>query len=601
MNYHGINVHPEYDKSLTAIAKDLLEGFYVGEGEPYQVAFARPALAFSDDLKMAQDIYEDVAKSWAMYSSPILSNAPLPKEKPRGMPISCFLGDAGDTREDLVKHQEELAWLSMLGGGFGGHWGGTRTISDKSVGPIPHIGVANAAVEAFRQGKTRKGSYAAYLDVSHPDFNEFLYMRSPTGGDVNRKFFNAHHAANLPDAFMRAAFYDQNWDLVDPKTGAVSETVSARALFESAVDVRFRTGEPYLNFIDTANNALPQSQQELGLKIRGSNLCNEIHLATDSKRTAVCCLSSVNVEKYDEWKHDPNFIKRWIRFLDNVLTFFIENAPKEMAKAVYSAKRERSVGLGQMGFHSLLQSKGINWESEEAREINIEIAKHIQDQALEATYELGAERGEAPDMEGTGRRNAHLLAVAPNANSGLLCGTSPSIESIRSNAFTQRTRAGSHLVKNKHLEQVLRTYAPSPMMLMALGGSVDEWMEEQWQSIVLNSGSVQHLSYLSDEHKELFKTAFELDAEWSVDHAADRQPYICQGQSVNLYFPYGSDRSHVLHVHFKAWYRGLKGLYYLRTQSGFTGDKVSEEMERKALKDFNQQPTEEESCEACQG
>lgn len=602
MNYHGINLHTERDARLTDVARDLLSGFYLGDNETFQVALARPAIAFSDSPEMAQAIYDDVSKGWAMYSSPILSNAPEPGQFARAMPISCFLGYVDDTKGGLVEHQGELADLSMAGGGVGGHWDDVRTVSDKSVGPMPHIKVSDSAVEAYRQGKTRKGSYAAYLSVSHPDIYEFLYMRKPTGGDVNRKCYNIHHGVNLPDAFMEAAYTDSDWPLVCPNTGRVVDTVSAREVFEEIIDTRFKTGEPYCNFIDAANRALPEKQRALGLKIHGSNLCNEIHLATDKDRTAVCCLSSVNVERFDEWKRDPEFIGRWVRFLDNVLTYFIKNAPPSMHKAVYSAMRERSIGLGQMGFHYLLQSKGIAWESEEARVVNTEVAQHIQSHALEATYALGKERGEAPDMEGTGRRNAHLIAIAPNANSGLLCGTSPSIEPLRSNAFTQRTRAGSHLIKNPHLARVLEEYAPGTFWQEITGKTAAQWLEETWQSIVLNEGSVQHFSWMSDEHKRIFRTAFETDPEWTVDHAADRQPFVCQGQSVNMYFPFGSDKDHVLYVHLKAWKRGLKGLYYLRTQSGFSGDKVGNAMERRMLKDANQKPNEEEdSCVACQG
>jgi ribonucleoside-diphosphate reductase alpha chain len=582
--YHGLTLDYSRDSRLTDLAVDLLRGFYLREGETIQQAFARPALAFCDgDLALAQAIYDDVSKGWAMYSSPIQSNAPMPGELPKAMPISCFLGFVADTREGLVDHQAELAWLSMLGGGVGGHWSSIRAVSDKSVGPIPHMKIADSAVEGFRQGRTRKGSYAAYLDISHPDVVEFLNIRMPTGGDINRKCFNIHHAVNITDEFMGAVFAGRSFDLLCPHTGVVKETVDARELWQSILETRFKTGEPYLNFIDTANRWLPDVQKELGLRIHGSNLCNEIHLATDEYRTAVCCLSSVNLERYDEWKHDKQFIKRWVRFLDNVLTFFIENAPEEMAKAVYSAHRERAIGLGAMGFHSLLQRKMIPWESPMAVGLNKQVFKHIKSQALEATYELGKERGEAPDMEGTGRRNSHLLAIAPNANSGLICGTSPSIEPLRSNAFTQRTRAGSHLVFNPVLEKLLEGY----------GQNTDEVR----QSIILNKGSVQHLDFLSDWEKEVFKTGPEIDQRWVITHAADRQPEVCQGQSVNVYFPFGAQRRYVNEVHLMAYTKGLKGLYYLRTESGFTGDKVSVKLERKALKDFNQ----EEECLSCQG
>lgn len=582
--YHGLTLDNERDARLTALAGDLLRGFYVSGGETFQQAFARPALAFcKGDLQFAQDIYDDVSRGWAMYSSPILSNAPMPGVTPKALPISCFLSFVPDTREGLVQHQVELAWLSMMGGGVGGHWDQVRAVSDKSVGPLPHIKIADSAVEGFRQGKTRKGSYAAYLSISHPDVGEFLNIRLPTGGDVNRKCFNIHHAINITDDFMAAVFAGGSWDLRCPHSGAVVETVDARELWQSILEVRFRTGEPYLNFIDTANRGLPEVQRALGLSIHGSNLCNEIHLATNPERTAVCCLSSINLEKHDEWSKDPRFMHRWVRFLDNVLDFFIENAPDVMSRAVFSAMRERAIGLGAMGFHSLLQSKRVPWESVIAKAMNRRIFAKIQADAIAASQELAVERGEAPDMVGTGRRNSHLLAIAPNANSGLICGTSPSIEPLRSNAFTQRTRAGSHLVKNPHLEGVLE----------ALGQNTDE----VWQSIILHKGSVQHLEFLDEYDKEVFKTAFELDMRWVVDLAADRQEHICQGQSLNLYFPFGSERRYVNEVHLMAYQRGLKGVYYLRTDAGFSGDKVSQKIERRALKDYNA----EDECLACQG
>lgn len=582
--YHGLTLNNERDARLTALAGDLLRGFYLSGGETFQRAFARPALAFcKGDLQFAQDIYDDVSRGWAMYSSPILSNAPMPGELPKAMPISCFLSFVPDTREGLVQHQVELAWLSMMGGGVGGHWDLVRAVSDKSVGPLPHIKIADSAVEGFRQGKTRKGSYAAYLSISHPDVSEFLNIRLPTGGDVNRKCFNIHHAINITDDFMAAVFAGRSWELRCPHSGAVVETVDARELWQSILEVRFRTGEPYLNFIDTASRALPEAQRALGLRVHGSNLCNEIHLATDDERTAVCCLSSINLEKFDEWSKDPRFVHRWVRFLDNVLDYFIEHAPDVMSRAVYSAMRERAIGLGAMGFHSLLQSKRVPWESVIAKSMNRRIFAKIQADAIEASQELALERGEAPDMVGTGRRNSHLLAIAPNANSGLICGTSPSIEPLRSNAFTQRTRAGSHLVKNPHLEALLET----------LGHNTDE----VWQSIILHKGSVQHLDFLDEYDKEVFKTAFELDMRWVVDLAADRQEHICQGQSLNLYFPFGSERRYVNEVHLMAYQRGLKGVYYLRTDAGFSGDKVSQKIERRALKDYKA----EDECLSCQG
>lgn len=599
--WHGIQIDPSDEEGLTEIARDLLAGFYKDSSVSNLVAFARPALAYSDSPEMAQEIYDDVAKrQWAMYSSPILSNAPEQGQKTKSQPISCFLSMVPDTKEGLVSHQQELADLSMAGGGVGGHWRLVRSASEKSVGVMPHNKVADSAVEAFRQGKTRKGSYAAYLDVSHPDILEFLAMRTPTGGDINRKCFNIHHAINLTDEFMRSVISGAEWDLICPHTKRVTDTVDARELFEWIIDTRFRTGEPYLNWIDTANRYLPEALKALGLEIHGSNLCNEIHLPTSPDRTAVCCLSSVNLEKYDEWKHDPDFIYRWVRFLDNVLTSFIENAPDSMSRAKFSAMRERSIGLGAMGFHAYLQSKLIPWESFEARMHNKAMFKHIKTMADKATFELADERGEAPDMQGTGRRNAHLLAIAPNANSGLLIGTSPSIELLRSNGYSQMTRAGTHLAVNDKLVKHIRDHAPREM-LSFLSTTVDEWVDKQIQEVILNDGSCQNLGYLPQEIRDVFKTAFETDPRWTIIHAADRQPFLCQGQSVNLYYPFGSDKSKVMADHIYAWAAGLKGLYYLRTESGFSGDKVSSQMERKALKDAEPKPNDEEVCEACQG
>lgn len=613
--YHGLTLDNSRTNTLSGLAVDLLRGFYMLEGETIQQAFARPALAYClGDKQLAQDIYDDVSRGWAMYSSPIQSNAPSPTSTKRNkaQPISCFLGYVPDNREGLVDHQQELAWLSMMGGGFGGHWGDVRAISDKSVGPMPHIKITDSAVEGFRQGKTRKGSYAAYLDITHPDVVEFLHMRLPTGGDINRKCFNVHHAVNITDDFMGAVFSGSSFNLVCPSSNEVRETVDARELWQSILEMRFKTGEPYLNFIDTANRGLPEAQKALGLKIHGSNLCNEIHLATDSERTAVCCLSSVNLAKYDEWKHDTKFIGRWVRFLDNVLELFIYDAPAHLRKAVYSAKQERAIGLGQMGFHHLLQSRNIAWETPMAKSLNTQASRHIHEAAIQASLDLGAERGEAPDMKGTGRRNSHVIAVAPNANSGLIAGTSPSREPQRSNAFTQRTRAGSHLVKNPYLQRDFDTKFEEWFLASVMPWWKEEgfdpytksmfdwhkrWIDEQWQLILLDNGSVQSLPYMSDYEKEVYKTSFEIDMRWVVSHAADAQPYICQGQSVNLYFPFGADRKYINEVHLMAYQLKLKGLYYLRTTSGFTADKVSVQASRVALKDFKA----EEECLACQG
>jgi ribonucleoside-diphosphate reductase alpha chain len=461
-------------------------------------------------------------------------------------------------------------------------------VSDKAPGPIPFIKVADAAMTAYKQGKTRKGSYAAYTNISHPDIMEFINIRMPTGGDANRKCFNINNAVNITDAFMDSVLDNRDWDLVDNE-GTIRETVKARGLWERLLEVRFRTGEPYLNFIDEANRHLPQPLKEKGLEIKGSNLCNEIHLATNEDRTAVCCLSSVNLELYEEWK-ETSLVCDLITMLDNVITSFVKEAPKELFRATNSAFLERSLGLGAMGFHSYLQKKNIPWESALATGQNLKMFKTIKEQAVEATTALADTRGEYPDGKGTNRRNSHLLAIAPNANSSIICGTSASIEPIKSNAYTHRTRVGAHLVKNEHLGSVLEEHR------LRLGEE-KEWIDAQWTNIIHHEGSVQQLDYLNSWEKDVYKTAFELDQAWVVEHAAGRQPMICQGQSVNLFFPSGSDKTYVNSVHLKAWKSKLKGLYYLRTNSSSIGEQIGKKVERIKLENFK----EEDECLSCQG
>ena len=590
--YLGIIIDRTRDKQMSEQAYTLVTDYYLrGKEKSPQEAFARACVAYSDgDLDLAQRLYDAVSNGWFMFSSPILSNAPAPGEEAKGLPISCFLTYVPDTLNGLISHQSELAWLSVKGGGVGGHWGDVRAVSEKAPSPIPFIKVADSAMTAYKQGKTRKGSYAAYINISHPDILEFINIRVPTGGDANRKCFNINNAVNITDGFMDAVASDGDWDLVDPHDGTVRDTLRARELWQRLLEVRFRTGEPYLNFIDEANRQLPQELKDNGLEIKGSNLCNEIHLPTDKDRTAVCCLSSVNLESFDEWK-DTSLVGDLITMLDNVLTHFINDAPEQLKKAVNSAKSERSLGLGAMGFHSYLQSKNIPWESSLATGQNLKMFDTIKKQALEATNALGDVRGVYTDGEGkTTRRNSHLLAIAPNANSGIICGTSASIEPIKSNAYTHRTRVGSHLVKNKHLGKVLEEHR------LRLGEEKD-WIEDQWSNIIHHEGSVQQLEYLSEWEKDVFKTAFELDQHWVVEHSAQRQPFICQGQSVNLFFPAGSEKSYVNSVHIKAWKDKLKGLYYLRTNSGATAEQVGKKVERVKLKSFK----EDDECLSCQG
>ena len=575
-----IKIDLNRDKNLSEQAYRLVTEFYLrGSEVSPQEAYARAAKAWNGgDEALGQRLYDYVSKGWFMYASPLLSNAPIDGEPVKGLPISCFLSYIPDTVEGLIAHQAETAWLSVKGGGVGGHWSDVRAVDKKSCGPIPFIHTVDAAMTAYKQGETRKGAYAAYMDVSHPDINEFLKIRTPTGGDVNRKCFNIHNAINITDSFMEAVVADKEWALTSPNEDAPRKMVDARDLWQEILATRHRTGEPYLNFIDTANASLPDTQKSLGLSIKGSNLCNEIHLATDSSRTAVCCLSSVNLEKWDEWR-DTTMIEDLITMLDNVLTFFINNAPPELSRAVYSATQERAVGLGAMGWHGLLQKKRMPFESALATSLTRHIFKHIKLKAVAQSLKLGSERGEAPDMRGTGRRNSHLLAIAPNANSSMIAGCSPSIEPVKSNAYTHRTRVGTHLIKNKYLE------------------SISMNTDEVWASIVQNEGSVQHLPFVPDYEKLVFKTFSELDMHWVVEQGSHRQEELCQGQSVNLYFPAECDKAYLNSVHLAAWRDKLKGLYYVRSSSGAVADKVSIKVERKALSGILQ----DDGCLSCEG
>lgn len=574
-----VKVDYDRNKGFSEQALSLLKDYYCRDGEDPQDAFARAAMAYAEgDMDFAQRIYDYASKRWFMFSSPVLSNAPSVGEGVKGLPISCFLTYVPDDLHGLIEHNAEVAWLSVKGGGVGGHWSDVRGISDKSPGTIPFVKVVDAQMTAYKQGKTRKGSYAAYIDIDHPDIVEFINIKMPTGGDSNRKCFNLFNAVNVTDKFMEAVENDREWNLIDPASGLRTEVVRARELWERILEARVRTGSPYINFIDTANRGLNQAQQAAGLRVRGSNLCNEIHLVTDEQRTAVCCLSSVNLEKWDEWRN-TDMIADLTRFLDNVLSFFIEHAPDEIEKARYSALMERSIGIGAMGFAGLLQQKGYAWGDLGASVLNNTIFNEMKEKAYAESAKLAKEKGEPNDLRGTGLRNAHIFAIAPNANSSIICGCTASIEPLKSNAFTHRTRAGAHLVKNKYLDKVLTE----------LGMNTDA----VWKGIINNNGSVQHLD-IPQEIKDIFKTAFEIDQTYVVDHAAERQRFICQGQSVNLFFPAGSPRSYVNSVHLRAFKQGLKGLYYFRTNAAVEADKVGLAVERNALKDA-------EECISCQG
>ena len=582
--YCNIKIDTDRDQNFTEQAQKLLKDYYCLKDEPSpQYALARASNAYCyGDKKLAQRIYDYASQGWFMFASPVLSNAPLPGKKPKALPISCFLTYVPDSLEGLIDHTSELRWLSVKGGGVGGHWSNVRSVSDVAPGPIPFLHTVDADMIAYRQGKTRKGSYAAYIDVSHPDIMEFLTLRIPTG-DIGRKTLNLHNAVNVTDKFMNAVKKDLDWHLIDPNDDTIRETMKARKLWEQILEVRFRTGEPYVNFIDTANKHMPESLKEKGLKIHGSNLCNEIHLPTNEERTAVCCLSSLNLEKYDEFK-DTTIVRDLITFLDNVLQFFVDNAGDEISRARYSAQQERSLGLGAMGYHSYLQKHMIPFEK--SGRINKQIFSWMRSEADAQTLILGKEKGEAPDMKGTGRRNAHCLAIAPNANSSMIVGTSPSIEPNKANAYTHRTRAGSHLIKNKYLEKIL----------------IENKMNtpEVWTGIVTNNGSVDHLEFLDDEQKEVFKTAVELDQMRLVELGGQRQVYLDQGQSLNLFFPAGASKKYVQSVHMRAWETECKGLYYLRTEVSKRAENIAQKVVLDKLKDYSDIKKEEEECLACQ-
>ena len=574
---------------MNEFAEQLLKKHYCRDNETVEQAFKRACDCFGSNRLHSERLLSYIKKQWFMFSSPILSNAIGYGEKVKGLPISCFVTYVPDTIEGLCDHTTEVRWLSVKGGGVGGYWSDVRSMSEVTPGALGFLHTVDADMVAYRQGKTRRGSYASYLNIDHPEIIEFIKMRVPSG-DLNRKNLNLHHGVNITDDFIEAVNNDSDWCLIDPNTLEVTDRVKARELWEEILTTRFRTGEPYINFIDEANDKLHPALKAKGLRIHSSNLCNEIHLPTSSDRTAVCCLSSVNLVTYDEWKDDRYFIADLIEMLDNVISFFISNAPKELAKATYSALRERSLGLGAMGFADYLQSKLVPFESPTAISINRGMFKNIKDKALAHTKVLGELRGEAPDAKGYGIRNTHLLAIAPNANSSIILGVSPSIEPRASNCYTHKTRVGSYLVKNLYLQKEL--------------AKVGLDTDDIWQSILANNGSVQHLD-IDDNLKKVFKTAYELNQEWVVLQAKARSEYICQGQSVNLFFSAGADKEYVNRVHRLAFVKGedgfepLKGLYYLRTESSLKTEKVNVKVERDKLQDGVQGSL--DSCVACQG
>jgi len=621
--YLGIEIDYDKEKEFDKFSLDTLKDRYFWEGETHaQEAFARASVYGATykgetDFELAQRLYNYSSSRWFMFSTPILSNGGTS----RGLPISCFLNYVPDSRTGLSAHYDENIWLASSGGGIGGYWGDVRsngistTHGSRSTGSIPFMHVVDSQMLAFNQGTTRRGSYAAYMDVSHPEIEEFINMRKESGGDINRKCLNLHNGVNITDSFLDAVKNDEDWRLIDPKTNEAVKVINARDLWWQLIHARAETGEPYMVNIDTCNEALPKQQKDLGLEIRQSNLCSEITLPTNEERTAVCCLSSVNLEHFDTWSKDDNFILDLITMLDNVIEHYIENAvdtsqlggynanynrfskyikeDKEgYTKSAYSAYRERSLGLGAMGFHAYLQSRNIPFEGIFATGFNHTAFTYIKSKALQATKELAIQRGEAPDIHGSSRRNANLLAVAPNASSGIICsGTSPSIEPYRANCYTHKTLSGSYQVKNKFLEKIFKSK----------GLKVKE-LENIWKDIASKDGSVQHLDILTDEEKEIFKTANEINQIWIVEHAYQRQQFICQAQSVNLFFtlPKATEGQEIhdeymQYVNDVHWYgmNKLKSLYYFRSNAARNVENVNIKVPRIKLDDVE--------CIACEG
>jgi ribonucleoside-diphosphate reductase alpha chain len=557
------------DALLTEFGKDTLKDRYLLPGESYQDLFARVAAAYADDQDHAQRVYDYISRLWFMPATPVLSNGGTG----RGLPISCYLNSVDDSLDGIVNTWNENVWLASRGGGIGTYWGSVRGIGEpvglngKTSGIIPFVRVMDSLTLAISQGSLRRGSAACYLDISHPEIEEFLEIRKPSG-DFNRKALNLHHGVLLTDEFMEAVHNGAEFPLKSPKDGSVRGKVDARSLFQKLVETRLATGEPYIVFSDTVNNTMPKHHRDLGLKVSTSNLCSEITLPTGrdhlgNDRTAVCCLSSLNLETWDEWNKDPVFVEDVMRFLDNVLQDYIDRAPDEMARAKYSAERERSVGLGVMGFHSFLQARGLPFEGAMAKSWNLRIFKHINEKVNEASMQLAVERGPCPDAADMGvmERFSCKMAIAPTASISIICGgTSACIEPIPA-IYTHKTLSGSFVVKNPYLEKILRDKSKDSTNV--------------WNSILERGGSVQHLDFLSQEEKDTFKTSFEIDQRWLLELAADRTPYIDQAQSLNLFIPADVEKWDLLMLHYRAWELGIKSLYYLRSKSvqraGFAG------------------------------
>lgn len=591
--YLGINVDYSRDSLFDELGIKRLQESYMREDEASpQQRYAFVSKTFGSNPEHAQRLYDYASKHWLSYSTPILSHG----RSARGLAISCFLSYMHDSSAGLVDTLSETNWLSMMGGGVGVHVK-IRSADEKSVGVMPHLKIYDASCLAYRQGRTRRGSYAMYMDISHPDIIQFLEIRKPTG-DQNIRCQNLHHGINITDDFMEIIercmvdpTADDSWNLYDPHNAdLIVDTVSARDLWQRIIEIRMQTGEPYLHFIDTANRALPEWLKNKGLKINGSNLCAEIELPTNKDRTAICCLSSLNLEYYEQWKDHPLFIRDVAEMLDNVLQYFIEHAPDTIARAKLSAMRERSIGVGVLGFHSYLQSQMIPFESVMAKSANLKIFKHIKRKLDIANKELALERGVAPDAEGYGVRFSHTMAIAPTASSSIIMGnTSPSIEPMRANAYRQDTLSGASLNKNKYLDKILKHRCED-----------EDAYNQAWTHIISNDGSVQTLDILTQDEKDVFKTAMEIDQRWVIDLASDRAPLIDQGQSVNVFFRPDSNIMYLHAVHFTAWKSGVKALYYCRSEKLRKADKVSQRIERKIIEELDMAKIAEgEECVAC--
>jgi ribonucleoside-diphosphate reductase alpha chain len=566
-----VSIDRSRDDKLTEFGKATLSDRYLMPDESFQELFARVATHYSDDSPHAQRLYDYISNLWFMPATPVLSNGGTK----RGLPISCFLNEASDSLDGIVDLWNENVWLAAKGGGIGSYWGNLRSIGErvgangKTSGIIPFIRVMDSLTLAISQGSLRRGSAAIYLPVSHPEIEEFIELRRPTGGDPNRKALNLHHGLVIPDAFMRAVENDEDWALVSPKDDAIVRTIPARSLWIRILTSRVETGEPYMIFIDHVNRAIPEHHKLAGLAVKMSNLCSEITLPTGldkdgGERSAVCCLSSLNLETYHEWKDEKRLIPDVMRFLDNVLQDFIDNAPDSMARARYSASRERSVGLGVMGFHSFLQSQGVPIESVMSKVWNKKIFKHIKVQADAASVALAEERGACPDAADYNimERFSNKMAIAPTASISIICGgSSPGIEPNAANSFIHKTLSGSFNVRNKYLKELL--------------ASRDKDTDEVWSSITTNAGSVEHLDFMSDDEKAVFKTAFEIDQRWLIDLAGDRAQSICQSQSLNVFLPADVHKTVLHRIHFDAWKKGVKTLYYCRSRSIQRADVVS--------------------------